>query len=370
MKHVVFVATEDWFFVSHFLPLVAAARAAGCHVSVIARERAHRAVIEEAGARFIPLEAERGSLSPWAVLSSFWRLYRLMKRLQPDLVHCIALRTILTGGLAARLAGVQHRFYAVTGLGYLGAQSSLILPVLRFFLKALFAGRHVHYLFENPDDPVALGLDPADETALTILGGAGVDPDHLKPALLPDGPSLKVAFVSRMLWSKGPDLAVGAVLLAREKGADVTLSLYGTPDASNPKAIDEKQLQQWASQPGIAYHGRVEDMALLWQNHHLCLLPSRGGEGLPRVLLEAASCGRALLTTDVAGCRFLVRDGIEGFVVERDNAAELAEKLVYLSSHFQELETLGNAARSRIEKGFTINHLITTMTALYKSHLA
>ena len=118
-----------------------------------------------------------------------------------------------------------------------------------------------------------------------------------------------------MLWSKGIDVAVEAVRLARAKGAAIELSLYGAPDPSNPKAIPEKTLKAWSAEPGIAWHGATRDIAGVWREHHVACLPSRGGEGLPRTLLEAAACGRAIVTTDVPGCRTLVRHDVEGLLV-------------------------------------------------------
>jgi glycosyltransferase involved in cell wall biosynthesis len=373
MKRIVFIVTEDWFFVSHFLPMVTAAKENGCEVFVIARVRKHRAEIEATGAILVPFEAERGSLNPFIFIISLWRLVYLLKNIQPHLVHCVALRAIFVGGLAARLANIGKRFYAVTGLGFLGANSSLkaktALWALTIFLKRILDGRHVHYIFENPDDPVSFGFNLNHHEKLTILGGAGVDPDKFSVHPLPIGQGLKVAFVSRMLWSKGPDLAVKAVLMARELGADVKLSLYGLPDHSNPKAITANQLHQWSCQSGIKYYGRAEDMNVLWQNYHLCILPSRGGEGLPRVLLEAASCARAILTTNVPGCRFLVRDGIEGAVVAPNDVSGLALKLIELSANHKMLQEYGKAARARVEQNFTISCLCTTMTKLYNRYL-
>ena len=142
-------------------------------------------------------------------------------------------------------------------------------------------------------------------------------------------PPLRVAVVARMLWSKGIDTAVEAVRRARAEGAAVELSLYGAPDPSNPRAIPEATLRAW-SRDGIAWHGPTARRRRRLGHHHVGCLPSRGGEGLPRTLLEAAACGRALLTTDVPGCRDLVRDGIEGLVVPPDDPAALAAALARL----------------------------------------
>ena len=368
-RNLVFVVTEDWFFASHFLPMARAARAMGLAVSVVTRVRAHRAVLEAEGLRVVALEAERSSLNPMAAGYAAGQLAAILKALKADIVHCIALRSILVGGTAAAMAGVPARVYALTGLGLIGARGDRVGRTARMALKHLIRGalssRRTRFLFENPDDAVSLGLDPAD-TAVTVVGGAGVDPRAFSPSPFPAQPPLKVGIVSRMLWSKGVDTAVEAVRIARGRGVSVTLDLYGAPDASNRRAIPEATLRDW-SREGIAWHGPTSDPGATWAGLHVGCLPSRGGEGLPRTLLEAASCGRALLTSDVPGCRTLVRDGIEGLVVPPDDPEALARALARLAADAGLVAGFGQAARRRIvEDGFTEEAVAAAVCAIYR----
>jgi glycosyltransferase involved in cell wall biosynthesis len=369
----VYVVTEDWFFASHFLPMARAAAEMGLEVVVVTRVRDHRPVIEETGARVIPLEAERRSLNPMAAGYAAGRLAAVLRAEKPAIVHCIALRAIVVGGAAAVLAGVPRRVYALTGLGFLGARTDVVGHGARAALRLLIRGPletpPTHFLFENPDDPRLLGLDPHDAKRVTIVGGAGVDPEVLRPSPLPLQPPLKVAVIARMLWSKGIDLAVEAVRLARARGAAVEISLYGTPDPSNPKAIPEDTLRAWGAEPGIAWHGPTRDAAGVWREHHVCCLPSRGCEGLPRTLLEGAACGRALVTTDVPGCRALVRNGIEGIIVPPENPAALADAFVKLAADPTHVARLGEAARARVLDGFTERNVMDAVRRLYAGML-
>lgn len=365
----VFIVTEDWFFVSHFLPMARAAVALGLDVVVVTRVRAHGDLITATGARLVALDAERSSLNPWKAFAALVQLKRILRAEQPDIVHCIALRSILLGGLAARFAGVSARIYALTGLGFLGARGGPVAGLLRGLVIALLtgplAGKGARFLFENPDDPVMLGLDAYD-SRVTLVGGAGIDPDALRPAPLPEPSPLKVAVVARMLWSKGIDLAVATVRTARAAGVDVELSLYGAPDPANPKAVPEATLRAWNEEPGITWHGPTRDVASVWAAHHVACLPSRGGEGLPRTLLEAAACGRALLTTDVPGCRALVRDGIEGRVVPPNDVEALVRALVDLAADPAKLAAMGQAARARVLDGYTERDVMAVVSALYR----
>lgn len=364
----VYVVTEDWFFASHFLPMARAAVAMGLSVAVVTRVRAHRAAIEATGARLVHLEAERSSLNPMAAGYAAGQLSAILKALQADIVHCIALRGILVGGTAAAMAGIPARVYALTGLGLTGARKDTAGRMARLALRHLIRGplssRKTRFLFENPDDARALGLDPAD-TGVTVVGGAGIDPDAYSVAPVPEMPPLRVAIVARMLWSKGIDTAVEAVRRARAADAPVELSLYGAPDPSNRRAIPEAVLRDWSGD-GIAWHGATTDVADVWAAHHVGCLPSRGGEGLPRTLLEAAACGRALLTTNVPGCRDLVRDGIEGLLVPPDDPAALAAALMRLSADRALVARIGKAARVRIETGdFTEGAVTRAVCAIY-----
>jgi len=366
-RSVLFLITEDWFFVSHFLPMARKAREMGLDVTVVTRVRAHRAEIEATGARVIALDAERRSLNPFAVLRYLRTLTGILRDERPDILHCIALRVILRGFLAARFAKIRNRVYAVTGFGFFGARRDVVGRLARLGLSAVLRGpldgEGTRYLFENEDDPRVLGLSPTDPRVV-IVGGAGVDPDAYPVTPMPAQPPLRVAVVARMLWSKGIDLAVEAVRRARVAGADVTLSLYGSPDPSNPKAVPEQRLRAWGEIPGIHWHGPTRDPGAVWRDHHVCLLPSRGGEGLPRTLLEGAICGRALLTTDVPGCRSLVRDGTEGVVVPAE-AGALAEALQRLAADPALVARLGNAARERILTGYTERHVMDAVGRLY-----
>lgn len=372
-KTLVFVVTEDWFFASHFLPMARAAVAMGLSVAVVTRVRDHRGIIEATGARVVALEAERSSLNPMAAGYAAGQLAAILKALKADIVHCIALRSILVGGTAAAMAGVPARVYALTGLGLIGARNDMVgrwaRKGLRHLIRDALSSKKTRFLFENPDDAVALGLDPAD-TAVTIVGGAGVDADAFAPAPLPAQPPLKVAIVSRMLWSKGIDLAVEAVRIARGRGVPVELALYGAPDASNRRAVPEATLREW-SRDGVHWAGPTRDPASVWAAHHVACLPSRGGEGLPRTLLEAASCGRAILTTDVPGCRTLVRDGVEGLVVPPGDAAALADALAKLAADPSLTASLGKAARARIlSGGFTETAVAEAVCGVYRDLLA
>jgi glycosyltransferase involved in cell wall biosynthesis len=366
MTKLLFFVTEDWSFCQHFLPMARAACAAGLEVVVATRVRAHAAKIAAEGCRVIALENERRSLNPFEMLVTLLRMIRIVRTERPNVVHCIALRMVVLGGIAAKLGGVRRLVLAPTGLGHLWIQNGPIervgRAVTRLVVRCL-RGPRTRLLFENPDDPRVFGLDPAGPEVV-LVGGAGVDAKAFSPSPEPATPPLKVAVVSRMLVPKGIREAVEAVRQARESGIDVELHLFGIPDPSNRTSYTEADLGTWSKDEGVRWHGATADAAQVWRGHHVAMLLSYR-EGLPRSLVEAAAAGRPIVTTDVPGCRTVVRDGIEGFLVPPGDAVVTAQALARLAADHELRQRMGAASRARFLECFTEAGVMETAKRMY-----
>ena len=367
MPKLLYLVTEDWFFVSHFLPMARAARAAGFEVVVATRVRDHAARIEAEGCRVVPLEGERRSLSMFEALRGFARIVSIVRAERPDLVHCIALRMAALGGLAARVGGAERLVLAPTGLGVLWSEDNLLNRLARATLRVVIgrwlAGRQTRYLFENSDDPREFGLD--NSSAVTIVPGAGVDPQDFPLTPEPAAPPLRVAVVARMIEAKGIADAVVAVRQARALGAPAELDLYGAPDPSNRRSCSERDLRRWSSEPGIHWHGPTADVAQIWRTHHVAMLLTWYREGVPRSLIEAAACGRPIVTTDSPGCRDLVRDHHERLQLARQHGWPAAQALVELAGNAQLRARLGRAAHARFTERFTEAEVRRKVSSVY-----
>src|SRR6478672_5238135 len=235
MAKIVYLVAEDWNVCSHFLPMLREARDQGLEVVVATRVRDHRPALESEGFRLVPLEAERRSLSPVEMVRGFWRMVSILRSEKPDLMHCISLRLVLFGGLAAKIAGVRKLVLAPIGLGHLWIENGIVervaRAVARFTVAYILRGKNTVFLFENREDPAELGLE-ADGPDVAIVGGAGLDPAAFPPSPEPPSPPIRVAVVARMTAPKGIVESIAADRRARELGADVELSLYGAPDTS------------------------------------------------------------------------------------------------------------------------------------------
>jgi len=367
---IVYIVGEDWFFVSHFLGMAKAAEKAGFDVVVVTRVVAHRAAMEAQGCRVIDAPIKRRAFGPLTSIGAL-KFYRaVLAAERPAIVHCIALKSILLGGLAARLAGVQALVLAPTGLGFLwtsnGVNSWVGRMAVRLTIKALLLNRRTRCLFENRDNPGELWLDPDDARRCVYVSGAGVSGTQFPAQGAPAATAVRVAVVARMVKSKGIAESVEAIARARAAGHDVCLDLWGTPDPDNPAALSSDELREFSRRPGVVWRGRTSDVAGVWRSSHIAMLLSHSGEGLPRSLVEAAASARPIITTDVPGCRSVVQPGVEGFLVPLGDVAAAAKALGELAQDPALRDRMGQAARRRFEREFVDDVVNARMESLYR----
>lgn len=366
-----FVVTEDWYFVSHRLALAVAARDAGYDVSVVTRVRAHRAQIAAAGIRIFDWEHERGGLNPFAELRSLRHLVRTYRRERPHLVHHVALKPALLGSVAARLARVPRVINAVAGMGWLYSSSAglakALRPVFQRALALLFRHPTVFVLVQNLDDEhvfVNLGV-PAERVRL--IPGSSVDITLFTPHADAEGVPL-VVLPARMLYDKGVGELVEAARLLRVRGVSLRVLLAGEPDLQNRAAIPADVIAGWVREGVVEYAGFVRDMPGLLAAAQIVCLPSYR-EGLPKALLEASAAGRAIVTTDVPGCREVVTDGENGLLVPSRNGIAVANALERLLTDRTLRLRMGRAGRERAEREWAAPVVISRMLQYYADTL-
>lgn len=364
-----FVVTEDWYFVSHRLPLAAAARAAGYDVTVATREALHGDAIRNAGIRLIPFNLSRRGGNPLREVVSLWRLYR---RERPDLVHHVALKPVMFGALAAWLARVPAQVNAVAGLGWLFTTSSglvrLVRPALRRTLARLLDRPHCLTIVQNPEDLALLERSGVAASRLRLIRGAGVDLQVFRSAAPPPEP-VCVVLVARMLWDKGVGEFVQAARRLTEAGVYARFVLVGDSDPANPASVPEETLRDWNGQHGVEWWGRRDDMPAVLQTAHVACLPSYR-EGLPKTLLEAAACGLPIVTTDAPGCREVVDDGVNGLLVPVRDVAGLEAALRRLILDPDLRHRMGEQSRARAEAEFGLERVIEQTLAVYGEAVA
>ncbi len=351
----IFLVTEDWYFWAHRLPQARAARDAGFQVAVATRVGAHGDLIRGEGFGLYPLSWRRGSTNPLAGLTAIIEIANLYRREKPSIVHHVSQKSILIGSIAARLAGVRCVVNAFTGLGFLFAvdtrKTRVIRSVIGLVLRRIAARPGVRFLVENPEDATTLTrLGIVSQAKLTLIRGSGVDLGRYDVLLEPQGPVV-IGCATRMLRIKGVEDVVEAYRLLRRRGSDARLLLAGAPDAENPAAISRDKLEAWATEPGVTWLGHVDDVRAVWAKAHIGVLASRGGEGIPMTLMEAAACGRPLIATDVPGCREVVTSGRTGILVPLGDIPALADAFARMVEDAAFRHDCGAAARQRVADG-------------------
>ena len=368
MPRLLFLVTDDRYFVSHRLPMARAAREAGFEVHVATRDLGYRAPILAEGFIFHELGWSKLRRKPHQIIRDIIEIRNLYKDLRPDVVHHVALVPIIFGQLAATGFSLPSvNTVAGLGSGFIGLDpiGRLLRFGLSIALRLLLNRPSTLTVVQNPDDRAAVEAIGVAPEKIRLVAGSGVDTQKLNPLPEPQGP-ITVGVAARMLDDKGIRPLVAAQQSLQANGQDVRLILAGDPDLSNRTAIKPEELAQFASLPGISWLGHIEEIEKLWAQCHIAALPSRR-EGLPKALLEAAALGRPLIATNVPGCRDVAIDGKTGLLVPVDDSASLANAISRLANDAALRHQLGAAARAFVETRFSATAIGAQSLSLYTS---
>jgi glycosyltransferase involved in cell wall biosynthesis len=354
MKTICFFASDYKFFFRHFSPALSAARAQNAKVYLLLPVTDSATDHELLGVELLPSPIDRHGSLIFSSISHLGWLMVTLRRIKPDVVVAYSLRQCLLVAMVQWFVRSGKIVLVVTGLGLLGLSTSvkgrLVRRIVFGLIRIAAIRSECHFIFENRSDPVRLGLGPDQSECSVFLMGAGVDLRDFPLTAVPACPPLRLATVSRLIWSKGVDVAARVVSTLASEGYPVELSIYGVPDSANPRPTDVRTLQ---GLPGVRYCGFSEQVADVWQVHHAALFMSRGGEGLPRALLEAAACGRPSIVAAVPGCEDFVRDGVDGYIVPLNDEQSAKEAILKLLTHPLTIAALGVNARERVAANST-----------------
>lgn len=374
-KILYFVAV-DYYFLSHRLPVAQAARDAGFEVVVATRitDPDNRRAMEAEGFEVVPLRTiNRRGTNPVREAVTLAEVAWVYARVRPDIVHQVATKPVLYGGLAARLLGVPAVVNAVAGLGSVFVDDGSFSPVRKVLeagYRAAMGHRGQRTIFQNPDDRQLMvdhGLVDPEDTVL--IRGSGVDPSRFEVARQDDGPP-RIVFGARMIEEKGPRVLYEAACILGERGVDCRIELYGEPDPESDQSVSEAELRAFSEHPLVEWKGFTDRMSQVLQQAHIACLPSYYREGLPKFLLEAASCSLPIVTCDNVGCREIVTDGDNGYLVPPRQAEPVADRLQELIEDPTLRRRLGQRGRQRIIDELSVEHVVKETLALYEEALA
>lgn len=372
MKKLLFLVNVDWFFISHRLPIAIAALKHGYEVHIATGITNKQAELESYGFIVHPLPISRGKTSISNEISALLRIIQIFKQIKPDLLHLVTIKPVLYGGLAAHFCQIQGIVAAISGLGYVftttGKTSTIRRWLISFIYRLALKHPHLKVIFQNHDDQEILSnAAKLAHTQSVIIPGSGVDlgifavhPEPLDPPV--------VVMAARLLSDKGVHEFVEAATQLHQRHPSVIFQLVGTIDPDNPASITQQQIEEWQKNTPIQLLGQRNDIPNLFSKAHIVVLPSYR-EGFPKVLIEAAACSRAVITTDVPGCRDAIIPDQTGLLVPVRNAKALTEAIERLIVDKALRQQMGNAGRKLAEERYAIEQVVATHLAIYQELL-
>jgi glycosyltransferase involved in cell wall biosynthesis len=360
-------ANTDWYLFNFRLSLAQALRADGHNIVLVSPPGKYSARLQAAGFRWIEFPLSRRGTNPLFEMITVARLRRLYRQEKPDFAHHFTIKCVLYGSLAARLAGVKRIINAITGLGYVFIGTKPRASALLFMVKSLYrlALHNTRVIFQNVDDrALFLEMGLVNLAQSSLIEGSGVDTQRFTPTPEPEGIPL-VVLPARLLWDKGVGEFVEAARLLRAEGIPARFALIGDTDPDNPAGVSEPRLHDWQAEGVVECWGWQEDMSSVYERANIVCLPSYR-EGLPRTLVEAAACGRALVASDVPGCRGIVRNAENGLLVPARDGQALAAALKTVLLDPALRQEMGKLGRAMVEAGFSVEKVVSETLQVYR----
>lgn len=376
-RRILYVVNEAYFFYSHRLPVARAARDEGFEVHVAAPPDHVWApvgfdvqALRDEGLIFHPIPLSRRGTNPFKELVTIAALYRLYRKVRPTLVHHLTIKPVLYGGILCRLLRVPGVVSAVTGLGHVfvarGARGAVLRIGVELAYRLALGHTNGRVIVQNLDDGETLvGVGAVPQARVALIRGSGVPLEEFTPSPELDTAPL-VIFPARLIWEKGVGEFVEAARRLRAAGVSGRFALVSDTKAGYPRAVPETQLRAWQEAGIVEWWGRRDDMPEVFRQSHIVCLPSSYGEGVPRVLIEAAACARAIITTDVPGCRDIVRHEENGLLVPPKDVDALVEALRSLLAQPELRHRFGARGRAMAEREFAVEQVVERTLAIYR----
>jgi glycosyltransferase involved in cell wall biosynthesis len=376
--HICMVSNTAWSIYNYRHGVLKALRASGIDITVIAPRDRTFEPLAALGVRCIELPVASKGTNPVQDLRTLIALYRLYRKLRPDLVFHYTIKPNIYGSIAAALARVKS-IAVTTGLGYVFIQQSTAAQVAKRLYRFAFRfPREVWFLNRDDLDAFRTGALLVHPERAQLLNGEGIDLSMYAPEqTAPGKPTVDFILIGRLLWDKGVGEYVEAAAALRTRYPQARFKLLGPVGVANPSAITQTDIEAWQADGRVEYLGEAHDVRPHIAAADCVVLPSYR-EGVPRTLLEASSMARPIVATDVPGCREVVDDGVSGLLCHARDAGDLAAKMAQiLEMDAAAREAMGQAGRRKMIAEFDERHVVeryfqtlSTLVGLSVSSLA
>ncbi len=368
-KKILFIVNVDWFFVSHRLPIALEAIKQGYEVHIACGITDKRTLLESHGIIIHPLALSRSGVGLLNEFKTLKQLFIVIKTIRPDITHCVTIKPVLYGNIMARILRVPIRVSSISGLGYVFIASGIKAKLFRVFISTLYKlalnGAKTVIFQNSADRDVLKQLGAVKPNQEVFIRGSGVNLDLYPVIPEPKGKTVAM-LVARLLIDKGVNEFAAAAKVLKQNNKDIRMVLVGDIDLANPKSITSAQLNDWVDQNIVEHWGYSNDVAETMAKANMIILPSYR-EGLPKSLIEAAACGRAVITTDVPGCRDAIEVNKTGLLVPVKSVEPLVDAILKLASDDELRGKLAFQSRETAEQAFDINDVIKKHLEIYEA---
>lgn len=373
-KKVLYLVNIDWFFLSHRLPIALAAIDAGYEVHLLCGISNKLEELESHGLILHNLPINRSKINLFQEIQTILKIIKTFKAIKPDLVHLVTIKPVLYGGIIARVFKTQSVVAAISGMGFIFSnhdwKTKLKRSLVSFTYKKALKINNLKVIFQNPIDQDTLtNIVALHSSQFTLIPGSGVD---LSTYSISDEPTSDVPIVvlaARLLHDKGVNEFIDAAQTLKMKKIHARFCLIGAPDPDNPNSVTNNELTIWVNEGIVESWGHRSDMPNVLSNANLVVLPSYYGEGLPKILIEAAACGRAIITTDMPGCRDSITPDVTGLLIPARDSEALASAIERLLTDKDLRVRMGQAGRKLAENKYSIEQVIKTHIDIYNELL-
>lgn len=363
------IVNDPAFFISHRVAVAEAAKKMGYETHIATMDGEAVRHIKEKGFIHHSLPLSRSGSNPLRELFSLFAIWRLLWKVKPNILHLVTIKPVIYGGIAARLAPVKGVVAAISGLGFVflsqGIKATVFRKIVSVSYKLALGKKKLRVIFQNPEDCAVLtGLGIVDISKVEMIPGSGVDLNLYSyvPESIAQPPV--ICFAARLLRDKGVFEFVEAAKILQQKGIAARFQIIGDVDPGNPATITPAEIATWRDEGFVELLGYRKNIEELFAGANIVTLPSYR-EGLPKVLIEAAACGRAVVTTDVPGCRDAIDPNVTGLLVPVRNALALANSLECLIQNDDIRQRMGIQGRALAERVFDINKIVQQHLDIY-----
>lgn len=368
-KKILFVVNVDWFFISHRLPLALEALKKGYEVHLACGISDKKEYLENLGLKVHALNLSRSGTGIKGELKAFIEIYNVLKKVTPDIAHFVTIKPVLYGGIASRFLSIHNKVFSISGLGFIFIKQGLKATIVRKLIKIMYRfaldGKNSHVIVQNPDDKEV--VNSIVKVPISLIRGSGVDLNQYEYKE-ENNENEKVSMACRLLKDKGVFEYIDVVKILKQKLPNVEFELYGDIDIHNPASLTSDDIKKIKEEGFVNVYGFSSDISKVFSDSNIVVLPSYR-EGLPKVLIEAAACGRAIVTTDVPGCRDAIEPNVTGLLCEVKDTESLASVIEKLILDKELRNSMGKEGRKLAEQEFDINKVVEKHFEIYEGRV-